>query len=102
MERSRVIFSVRTENLVVVNTVNTAGSQVELYGPVGPFAGLFTVQLDDNPPKTLNATRSRFTPQTVLYQDSGLSQGTHTMMITNNPFSGQTLSIDYAVVEQSG
>ena len=78
------------------------GSQVVLYGPVGPSAGPFTVHLDDNPSKTLNATRSKFTPQMVLYQDNGLSQGTHTMMIMNSPFSGQTLSIDYAVVEQPG
>jgi hypothetical protein len=84
----------------VVKTGATTGSHIELYGVVGPFAGLFTVQLDDNPPKTLNATRTKFTPQTILYQDSGLSEGTHTMMITNSPFlfSGQTLSIDYAII----
>ena len=76
------------------------GSQVVLCGPVGPSAGPFTVLLDDNLPKTLNATRSKFTPRMVLYQDSGLSQGAHTMMIMNSPFSGQTLSIDYALVEQ--
>ena len=76
------------------------GSQVMLYSPVGPSAGPFTVLLDGNLPKTLNATRSKFTQQTVLYQDSELSQGAHTMMIMNSPFSGQTLSIDYALVEQ--
>ena len=97
-----MILSARTENPIAVNAGTTIGSHVELYGVVGPFAGLFTVQLDDNPPKTLNATRTKFTPQTILYQDSRLSEGTHTMMITNSPFSGQTLSIDYAVVEQSG
>ncbi|KAF9793502.1 hypothetical protein BJ322DRAFT_1035054 [Thelephora terrestris] len=76
------------------------GSHVELYGAVGPFGGLFTVQIDDGPLETLNATRSKFTPQIVLYQGSGLGPRNHTMRVTNAPFSGQTLSIDYAIVGQ--
>ena len=77
-----------------------AGSHVELYGVTGPFAGLFTVQIDGGLPETLNASRSRFTPQEVLYQSNGLESGNHTMRVTNAPFTGQTLSIDYAIVEQ--
>lgn len=77
------------------------GSHVELYGALGPSGGLFTVQIDGGPEKTLNALRSKFTPQMVLYQQSGLGPGNHTMKITNAPFSGQTLSIDYVTVVQS-
>ena len=77
------------------------GSHVELYGVVGPFGGLFTVQLDDGPQKILNASRSKFTPRVVLYQDNGLGPGNHTVRVTNAPFSGQTLSIDYVTVGQS-
>lgn len=68
---------------------------------VGPTGGLYMVQLDNGPPVTLNASRTRFSPREVLYQDSELSPGNHTMKVTNSPFSGQTLSIDYAVVGQS-
>ena len=68
---------------------------------VGPSCGLYMVQLDDGPPTTLNASRSRFSPQEVLYQHSDLGPGNHTMKITNGPFSGQTLGIDYAVFGQS-
>jgi hypothetical protein len=71
---------------------------VELYGVVGPSAGLYAVQLDNGLSRTFNSSRERFSPQVVLYQESGLSPGKHTMKIMNTPFSGQTLSIDYAVV----
>lgn len=71
---------------------------MELYGAVGPSSGAFTVQLDNGPSMILNATRQRFSPRMVLYQTSGLDLGKHTMRITNAPFSGQTLSIDYAVI----
>ena len=74
---------------------------MELYGAVGPSAGAFTVQLDDGPLKVLNATRQRFSSQMLLYQASGLDSGNHTLTIMNAPFSGQTLSIDYAVVWRS-
>jgi hypothetical protein len=79
--------------------VSVTGSHVELYGAVGPFGGLFTVQLDGQG-KTLNATRTKFVPQTVLYRQSGLSPGNHTLRVINAPFSGQTLSIDYATIGQ--
>jgi hypothetical protein len=68
---------------------------------VGPSCGLYMVQLDGSSPVTFNASRTRFSPQEILYQDSELSPGNHTMRITNAPFSGQTLGIDYAVVGQS-
>jgi len=101
-ERFRVTFSAfAVPNLLVVDAGIVIGSNVELYGVVGPCSGAFTVQIDNGPPRTLNATRQRFSPRMVLYQDSGLGPGQHTLRVTNAPFSGQTLSIDHAVVWKS-
>ena len=72
-----------------------------LYGAVGPSGGPYTVQLDNGLPRTFNASKEKFSPQVVLYQDGGLSPGKHTVRVTNTPFSGQTLSLDYAVVMRS-
>ena len=74
------------------------GSNVQLYGIIGPSNGPFTVQLDDRSPRVLNSTREKTTSQVVLYQESGLSPGMHTVRLTNAPLSGQTLNVDYAVV----
>ena len=76
--------------------VGAIGTHVELYGAISPSSGPLTVQMDGGLSKTFNATGSKFTPQMVLYQESGLGPGTHTMRVTNSPFSGQTLTIDYA------
>jgi len=73
------------------------GSHVELYGMVGPSGGSYTVQLDNGPSRSFNASRDKLSPQTILYQNTGLSPGEHTVRITNSPFSGQSLGIDYAV-----
>jgi len=70
---------------------------VELYGAVGPSGGLYTVQLDNGVSRTFNASRGKFSPRTLLYQDSWPTPGNHILRISNSPFSGQTLGIDYAV-----
>lgn len=71
---------------------------MELYGVVGPSGGTYTVQFDDGPSRIFNASNEKLSPRSVLYQDSGLGPGEHTVKIANTPFSGQTLGIDYAVV----
>jgi hypothetical protein len=68
---------------------------------VGPSGGAFTVQLDEGLLTPLNATSKGFSSRVVLYQNSGLGPGVHTMRVMNTPFSGQTLSIDYAVIWRS-
>ena len=67
---------------------------------VGPPAGPYTVTVDNRAVGTFNATRSRFSPRTLLYQESGLGQGEHTVGVSNLPYllDGQTIYIDYAVV----
>ena len=101
VELSRVISNFVVQNFPVVDSRTEVGSYVQLYGPVGPSYGLFTVQLDGGPPRTLNASRSKFTPRMVLYQESGLNPENHTLRVTNSPSSGRTLSSDYAIVGQS-
>ena len=90
-----------SQTLLVVDTRVMAGSHVELYGAVGPSDGPYMVQLDGGSSTMLNASRTRSSPQMVLYQASGLNSGNHTMRITNSPFTGQALNIDYAVFGQS-
>lgn len=77
---------------------NQTGSHVEIYGAVGPSSGAYTVQVDNGASVTLNGTKANFNPQTLLYQDNSLAPGTHTVKISNTPFAGQTLSIDYALI----
>ena len=68
---------------------------------VGPSAGPYTVYVDNREVGIYNASRSRFSAQTVLYQETGMSPGQHTVRVVNFPFttaSLQTVYIDYAVV----
>ena len=69
---------------------------MELYGAVGPLAGAYTVDLDNRGIGSYSALKDQFSPRTLLYQESGLAPGKHTVTITNTG-SGQTLNIDYAV-----
>ena len=74
---------------------------MELYGAVGPSAGVYRIILDSLVVETFNASRSRFSPHTLLYVASGLSPGRHTVGISNTPndyYDTTTLSIDYVVV----
>lgn len=75
-----------------------AGSHVEIYGSVGPAQGIYTVQVDNGNPVTFNGTRTNLVPQTLLYQNNSFAPGKHTVKISNSPFTGQTLRIDYAII----
>lgn len=80
---------------------NQTGSHVEIYGAVGPSSGAYTVQVDGGESVTFNGTKSALNPQTLLYQDNSFAPGRHTVKISNSPFVGQTLSIDYAVIRSA-
>ena len=71
---------------------------MEIYGAVGPSGGAYTVQVDNGTPATFNATKSVLHTQTLIFQYNGYSPGSHTVKISNTPFAGQTLSIDYATI----
>jgi len=77
------------------------GSQVEIYGAVGPSSGVYTVQVDNSDAVTFNGTKSALIPQTLLYASNVLVPGSHTVKILNSPYAGQTLNIDYAVFSGS-
>jgi len=77
---------------------NQTGSHVEIYGTVGPMNGVYTVQIDSGDSVAFNGNKDNLVPRTLLYQSNSLVPGTHTVTISNSPFDGQTLSIDYAVV----
>jgi len=74
------------------------GSHVEIYGAVGPNGGAYTVQVDNGAPATFNGTKNALHTQTLLFQYNGNSPGNHIVKVSNTPFSGQTLSIDYATI----
>lgn len=74
------------------------GAHVEIYGAVGPSFGAYTIQVDDGTPVSFNATNIDLIPQTLLFQDNSFTPGTHTLKISNSPFTGQSLSIDFAVI----
>ena len=76
------------------------GSDVEIYGMIGPNGGPYTVQIDDGSPVTLDAKSEYLTPQTLLYRCTGLGPGPHKVRMANAPFLGQTLGIDYAIVHR--
>ena len=80
---------------------NQAGSSVEIYGAVGPTRAAYTVQIDGGQSVTFNGTKNVLIPQTLLFQDNGLAPTEHSIRISNSPFVGQTLSIDFAVIHSS-
>lgn len=69
-----------------------------IYGAVGPRGGDYMVQVDGGDFVTFNGTKSTLVPNTLLYQDNNLVPGTHAVKISNSPFTGQTLSIDFAII----
>lgn len=77
-----------------------SGSDVEIYGMVGPNGGPYTVQVDNGTSMTFDAKNEYLTPQTLLYRCTGLDPGHHKVWMSNTPFSGQTFGIDYADVRR--
>lgn len=73
------------------------GSEIFLYGGVGPNHGMFKVQIDDQPGLTLNGTRPLDHTPTLLYTTSELDPGSHKIVVTNLD-AGKTLDVDYAEV----
>ena len=73
---------------------------MEIYGNTGPKGGPYTVQVDGGSTVELDAKSEYLTPRTLLYRGTGLGQGSHKIRITNTPFSGQTLNVDYAIVRR--
>jgi len=75
------------------------GNAISLFGSVGPQNSPYNVTLDDWPTQTLNATRIKFEPQTVLFYADNIGHGTHVLTLINA--GDMNLDIDYAVVHHS-
>ncbi|KAJ8518723.1 hypothetical protein ONZ45_g4244 [Pleurotus djamor] len=80
-------------------TLNFTGSTISVFGAVNNNLGSYSVQLDDRPPETFNATVLEYVPQTILYQSDNLGPGLHTVKFVNQPErSGLGLLLDYALI----
>ncbi|KAF8872954.1 hypothetical protein BD779DRAFT_1707913 [Infundibulicybe gibba] len=77
----------------------TVRSAISLYGTVGPQNSAYNVTLDDWPMKTLNATRAKYEPQTLLYYADNIGHGAHTLTLINA--GDMNVDIDYAILRQS-
>ncbi|KAJ8518717.1 hypothetical protein ONZ45_g4245 [Pleurotus djamor] len=79
--------------------LNFTGTSITLYGAVSPGTGPYSVQMDDRPPQTFNASVPEYTPQTVMYFADNLGPGVHVMQVVNLPDRpGQGILLDYALL----
>ncbi|ESK97297.1 hypothetical protein Moror_17728, partial [Moniliophthora roreri MCA 2997] len=80
-------------------TYTFEGDGIALYGPVGPSAAAFDVQVDNEQASTFTANKARDVPQVLLYRADGLGPGKHTVKLSCRPSGvGQACGIDYAEV----
>ncbi|QRW07411.1 Transmembrane alpha-helix domain [Ceratobasidium sp. AG-Ba] len=77
-------------------TISFSGNGIVLYGKTGLAYGMFSVQVDGNPPRQLNAS-SQQTHSTILYRQDRLTSGNHTLTVTNRGGGFTSLSIGSAV-----
>ncbi|KAF4590614.1 hypothetical protein EYR40_009209 [Pleurotus pulmonarius] len=75
---------------------------ISIYGTVGPRNAPYMVQLDDKSLLFYNATRTFYTPQTLLFFADNLGSGNHTLTLSSvqGLSPGMVLEIDYAEVTQ--
>ncbi|KAF8672027.1 hypothetical protein RHS04_07942 [Rhizoctonia solani] len=84
--RTSIAYVTRTEGATA--TLEFQGSEITIYGGTGPGFGMFRVQVDDQAALTLNATREKDHPPTILVRQ-------HNLTLTNLEDS-KALAIDYA------
>ncbi|KAI3619013.1 thiamine biosynthetic bifunctional [Moniliophthora roreri] len=87
------------EQLVEPSRGDPDSDGVALYGPVGPSAAAFDVQVDNEQASAFTANKARDVPQVLLYRADGLGPGKHTVKLSCRPSGvGQACGIDYAEV----
>jgi hypothetical protein len=74
------------------------GDCIAVYGPVGPTASSYTVQVNGNLAKSFNADYPRYYTKQLLFWVGGLGSGNHTLKFTKDALSDRELAIDYAEV----
>ncbi|KZW03541.1 hypothetical protein EXIGLDRAFT_721753 [Exidia glandulosa HHB12029] len=77
-----------------------SGSAIDLYGLVCDTCGAYWVSLDGGAPQTFSAVNQAWTrPQQMLYMARGLSDGNHTLKVTNLGYPAQgSLNIDFVTI----
>lgn len=89
-----------TTNNGASTTLSFTGDVVQVFGTCGPQNGPYQVQLDGGSPVSFNATKAANFEQVLIYYADNLGPGKHTVKFINQPASsGQSLNIDYALVE---
>ncbi|KAH6911777.1 hypothetical protein BKA70DRAFT_1268486 [Coprinopsis sp. MPI-PUGE-AT-0042] len=75
-----------------------SGDCIAVYGPVGPEASSYTVQVNGNPAKSFNANYPRYYTKQLLFWVGGLGNGNHTLKFAKDAVSNRELAIDYAEI----
>ena len=65
------------------------------YGSVGPSYGAFTVTIDGSTPERLNASASLSVDQRMLWSNTSLGTGRHTVTLTHDDSYTASLSLDF-------
>ena len=81
-------------------SVEFQGSAVYLYGGTLDDHGMFSVQVNDHSPVSLNGSSVGYHPRVLLYYADGLGSGTHKLTVINTE-GGKYLDVDYIDVVQS-
>ncbi|KAG6915618.1 hypothetical protein DXG01_010694 [Tephrocybe rancida] len=77
-----------------LSVLHIHGDAVSLFGSVGPDHGPYTVQLDNQPSTSYSATKVTYKPQTLLFHAGSLSDGNHTVLLTNQ--GNAAFEVDHA------
>ncbi|KIM32155.1 hypothetical protein M408DRAFT_326814 [Serendipita vermifera MAFF 305830] len=76
------------------------GNAATVFGVLGPSQGPYSVAIDGGAGTNYTALSANFLPKQILYHVTGLTDGAHTIRISNLPATtGQALTIDYAVAD---
>ncbi|KAI0684588.1 hypothetical protein BC835DRAFT_616767 [Cytidiella melzeri] len=78
------------------------GNAVTVYGTTSAVHAAFSVVLDGGAPLALNGSSSVTRFQNMLFYAGGLSNGSHTLTLTNVDTSGMLLDLDKVVVSKWG
>ena len=65
------------------------------YGSIGPNYGFFNLSIDDSTPQRLNANNDLFLDQQLIWSNTSLGPGRHTITLTHDDTPDMELSVDF-------
>ncbi|KAH7098714.1 hypothetical protein BKA62DRAFT_712118 [Auriculariales sp. MPI-PUGE-AT-0066] len=81
------------------HSTRAASTAIDLYGLICAKCGGYWVSIDDGQKFPLNSRNDEWTkPKSLLFMGRGLSEGAHSLTVTNFGMKEAGLSIDYATV----